>query len=502
MKTFFSGLLTPARGLLVLLLAASLLTACVSGGPAPTAAQPAAQPAAPAQPATAQPVQPSPSPVPPTPVPAASPTLSAPTPTAPGDFAPLSQADCQQIQGTAAGALKVPFTLTVAPFVSPSGYKGAGCVIQAKGTAVDFKSLPDVMSSLQTAFKDWAPDIQQAADSPTAAIQGAWRGSQFLLTQAEWQPAPTANCPPDKPIAQCVLTAEQVLFTVTLTAAQSPNPPAAAVPVITAAPTVASAFVKDQMIRFETGPLNANLTGSVAAGSYDRYRLSLAAGENLDLRLSSPQGTAGFVLLDPNQQPMPGTESQRANWYSAEVRTPGEYRIIVGSMAGRADYNLAVKVTNAGAPLVSLPTAVPTLAPGAAYRALPAKECAQLQSQLQSALQMNLNLSESSFGMPAGDTGQACTLFAEGNGLTFGSVPQVMTAVRSVFGGWSEDLTLSADGPTGSEVGLRRGGDLALISVGWAPSPDANCPSDQPIATCSLTPEQQLYTVLIQVARK
>ena len=43
---------------------------------------------------------------------------------------------------------------------------------------------------------------------------------------------------------------------------------------------------------------------------------------------------------------------------------------------------------------------------------------------------------------------------------------------------------------------------LLLISVGWEPSADAQCSSDQPISACELKPEQKLYTILIQAAMK
>jgi hypothetical protein len=43
---------------------------------------------------------------------------------------------------------------------------------------------------------------------------------------------------------------------------------------------------------------------------------------------------------------------------------------------------------------------------------------------------------------------------------------------------------------------------LMLITVGWEPSPEVQCPEDQPISACDLKPEQQLYTVQIQTAMK
>jgi hypothetical protein len=48
--------------------------------------------------------------------------------------------------------------------------------------------------------------------------------------------------------------------------------------------------------------------------------------------------------------------------------------------------------------------------------------------------------------------------------------------------------------------GFHKGGALGLLSAGWHPSADANCPSDQPISACPLMPQQKLYEILFDVA--
>jgi hypothetical protein len=50
-------------------------------------------------------------------------------------------------------------------------------------------------------------------------------------------------------------------------------------------------------------------------------------------------------------------------------------------------------------------------------------------------------------------------------------------------------------------AGFRQGNRLYLLQVGWEPSEDANCPSDQPISACDLEPQQHLYTIVLNCAQ-
>ncbi|MEW5868185.1 MAG: hypothetical protein AB1894_02845 [Chloroflexota bacterium] len=471
MKTSILPRLLPA--FLALWLAAA---ACTYGNTAPT--EPPTQPPATAVPATQA---------------AASPVPTAAATLPPRDFNPPPAAECQQIQGKAAGALKVAFTMNEAPFTLPNGQNGVGCVLQAKGTGVDFQDIPAVYSALKEVFPGWIDDPTQSADGPTATIWGWWQGSTLLLNSVEWQPSPDANCPADQPIGMCNLKPEQRLFTVTLTAGVAVNPPtlptapvAPAVPTPTV-PAIPTNFAVDQIMRLDAGPLDLTINGSVTSGTYNRYKLPMAAGEGLDIHLSSPQQTAGFVLLGPDLKALPGTENQRALWYSANALATGEYAIIVGSIQGKADYTLVIKITESAT---------------SAYQPLPNQECAQIQQKAENALSVAFIPGQDSFSLPTGESGLACTLAASGTGADFESVSAVIAALQGAFGGWSEDNNLAAGGPTGMAIGLRRGSDVMTITVQWEPSDDANCPTDQPIASCDLLPEQRLYSIYIQVARK
>ena len=91
---------------------------------------------------------------------------------------------------------------------------------------------------------------------------------------------------------------------------------------------------------------------------------------------------------------------------------------------------------------------------------------------------------------------------ATGTGADFADPASVVDALKNAFTGWTEEMQYAAGGPTGMGIGMTRDAALLLILAEWTPDPAANCPDDQPIAACELTPEQQLYTVTVQAAMK
>jgi hypothetical protein len=100
-----------------------------------------------------------------------------------------------------------------------------------------------------------------------------------------------------------------------------------------------------------------------------------------------------------------------------------------------------------------------------------------------------------------GGTQPGCQFVLMGNGEVFSDFPTVAREVSVLLQeqGWVEDQAFLADGPTGTATGFRMGDMLALLSVGWEPTADADCPDDQPIVECDFTPAQQLYTIALDV---
>jgi hypothetical protein len=99
--------------------------------------------------------------------------------------------------------------------------------------------------------------------------------------------------------------------------------------------------------------------------------------------------------------------------------------------------------------------------------------------------------------------GTACTISATGTGKDFNNFVDTAQAIREVLlsEGWQENPAYTADGPTGTVAGYEKENKLALVHVGWQPSPEVKCPADQPISACNVDPGQQNFTVVIELAQ-
>ena len=180
---------------------------------------------------------------------------------------------------------------------------------------------------------------------------------------------------------------------------------------------------------------------------------------------------------------------------------PGTYRSI---WSLRDHDGTMVPVTNSPTNDLYLEIKVePATAPGSGtYKPVINEVCHTLRLSAQAAIGITFSIAEEPFTDIAGTTGTACTLRTNGSGADFGgqTVRQLGDAIVATLTGWAFDPTYVASGATGELRGYRKDISLVVISVSWQPSPDANCPTDQPIFTCPLTPEQQLFTIVVQAA--
>ncbi len=106
--------------------------------------------------------------------------------------------------------------------------------------------------------------------------------------------------------------------------------------------------------------------------------------------------------------------------------------------------------------------------------------------------------SESPLSDPAtGANGVGCQAAASGTGEKFTSPEAAVEALGSMLitQGWVEDPQFAAGGPTGLAAGFRKDNQVCVAAAGWRPDQSVNCPTDQPISACKVSPEQQLYTV-------
>lgn len=98
-----------------------------------------------------------------------------------------------------------------------------------------------------------------------------------------------------------------------------------------------------------------------------------------------------------------------------------------------------------------------------------------------------------------GATGVGCQATVTGTGEQFESPDATANILGDMLEeqGWTEDPMLAAGGPTGIGLGYRNGDQICLVSAMWRPDESANCPTDQPISACEVTPAQQRYTVTL-----
>jgi hypothetical protein len=133
---------------------------------------------------------------------------------------------------------------------------------------------------------------------------------------------------------------------------------------------------------------------------------------------------------------------------------------------------------------------------------LGSEECEAIQQAVADALGVELTMEDAPFVSDIGNLhGTACTISATGTGEDFGNFVDVAQSIRDIFTaeGWTENQSYMADGPTGTASGYMLDNKLAIVSVDWEPSEEADCPDDQPIIECDVEPSQQLFTLVIEL---
>lgn len=96
-------------------------------------------------------------------------------------------------------------------------------------------------------------------------------------------------------------------------------------------------------------------------------------------------------------------------------------------------------------------------------------------------------------------SGSGCMATVTGTGEIYESPGAIASALGGMLvdQGWTQDIQLQADGPTGTSSGYRKDNQISIVSAMWQPDASANCPKDQPISACAVTPEQRLYTITL-----
>jgi hypothetical protein len=139
----------------------------------------------------------------------------------------------------------------------------------------------------------------------------------------------------------------------------------------------------------------------------------------------------------------------------------------------------------------------------AALHPIPAAECQAFAVQVQNAIGMAAKASEDDFtDLTDRSEGRSCHISASASGQAFAGPGDLMSGTAKVFAGWTDDPARAVDGPAGGEKGYVKGNRIATVDVSWEPGPGASCSDKQPLSACSITPQQKLWTVTVDIVEK
>ena len=134
------------------------------------------------------------------------------------------------------------------------------------------------------------------------------------------------------------------------------------------------------------------------------------------------------------------------------------------------------------------------------WESLPDAQCRRASAALNERLRIASEVGSAAFSSGA-VAGRSCRISWSGDGLQVEGASEVVDAVVAGLRGWEGDLAFDADGPTGMSRGFRKGGNLVVVSVEWAP-PVGRCAEDAPISDCGLTATERIWTVTIDALRR
>ena len=139
------------------------------------------------------------------------------------------------------------------------------------------------------------------------------------------------------------------------------------------------------------------------------------------------------------------------------------------------------------------------------YSPIPEEQCNAIRDQVAATLGVQAEATEAPFvDFITAETGTGCRITATGTGAHFPDFVTVSNQLREMLQalGWEEDQQYVADAPTQTAFAMRQDGALAMVNAGWQPGPEVQCPQDQPISECQVSPEQQVYTITLDFAQR
>jgi len=141
------------------------------------------------------------------------------------------------------------------------------------------------------------------------------------------------------------------------------------------------------------------------------------------------------------------------------------------------------------------------------FQPLPASICNQMQGEITQIVKGKVTSTTAPFTDSISQgKGTGCQLAATATGRNFNSIPQLETALKGILTkqGWVADNKYAASGPEGTQLGFRKGNDLAILNLESALANGVNCQNNVPVATCyqRAKPEQILYRIKLKLARQ
>ncbi len=126
----------------------------------------------------------------------------------------------------------------------------------------------------------------------------------------------------------------------------SPSATAHTTYTLTVTVTGSSSSGVTQRIRFASGATSSAISGQVGGSGVDTYLLDAGGGQQMQITLSSPSGTAYLNVIAPDGSPLARAQAG-AQGFSGSLPTSGDYQLQVMTLGGnpQTSYTLTVSVT-------------------------------------------------------------------------------------------------------------------------------------------------------------